>query len=201
MIYPEALEYLIKFFSEVPGISERAAERAVLYLSKADEEKRKLVINALREVESLRRCAECGLPTTDVLCEVCKDESRDRETVCVVEQPRDAAIIEKQVGYKGLYHVLGGVISPLEDIGPEELNVNSLVRRIKEKGIKTVIIALNPTVEGEATAKFLLNKLDGLGVNVYRIAYGLPYGATMDMADELTIKKAFEDRKLLCGGK
>jgi len=201
LIYPESLEYLIKFFSEVPGISERAAERAVFYLSKADEEKKRLVINALREVESLRRCAECGLPTTDVLCEVCKDESRDRETVCVVEQPRDAVIIEKQVGYRGLYHVLGGVISPLEDVGPEELNIDSLIRRIREKGIKTVIIALNPTVEGEATAKFLLNRLDDLGVEVYRIAYGLPYGATMDMADELTIKRAFEDKKLLCGGK
>ena len=201
MIYPESLEYLIEFLSQVPGISERAAERAVLQLSNLDEKDRTLVLNALKELSALKKCAKCGLPTFEDICEVCSSEERDRTTVCVVEQPRDAAVIEKQVDYKGLYHVLGGVISPLEDIGPENLNIKSLFERIRNEGIKNVIIALNPTIEGEATAKYLLNKLDLFPVKVYRIAYGIPYGATIDMADELTIKRAFEDKKLLSGGK
>jgi recombination protein RecR len=201
LIYPENLEYLIEFLSTVPGISERAAERAVLALSRLDEEKKRIVLNALRELEAITPCPECGLPSSGGKpCKICLDGERDRETVCIVEQPRDALSIEKVGGYKGLYHVLGGVISPLEDISPEDLNISSLFKRIKERGIKSVIIALNPTVEGEATSKFLLDRLSKLGVKVYRISYGIPYGGTIDGADELTIRKALEDKKLLVGG-
>ena len=201
MIYPENLEFLIRFLSEVPGISERAAERAVLQLSRLDDEKRRLILNAFRELERVKPCIECGLPAEDALCTVCSDSGRDRTSICVVEQPRDAISIERLGEYKGLYHVLGGVISPLEDISPEDLNIESLFNRIKKHGVKTVIIALNPTVEGEATSKFLLEKLEKLNVNVYRISYGIPYGGTIDMADELTLKRAFEDKKLIIGGK
>ncbi|RUM88605.1 MAG: recombination protein RecR [Thermovibrio sp.] len=201
MIYPENLELLIEFLSEVPGISERAAEKAVLLLSRLTEEKKKIISNALRELEEIRPCRECGLPATGELCSICLDEERDREVVCVVEQPRDAVSIEKLGEYRGLYHVLGGVISPLEDISPEDLNIESLFKRIKREGIKEVIIALNPTVEGEATAKFLTDRLENLGVTVYRIGYGIPYGGTIDASDELTLRKALEDKKLITGGR
>ena len=201
MIYPENLEFLIQFFSEIPGISERAAERAILQLSRLEGEKRRLILNALRELERVKPCLECGLPAQGSLCAVCKDPERDRTSLCVVEQPRDAISIEKLGDYKGLYHVLGGVISPLEDISPEDLNVESLFNRIRKHGVKTVIIALNPTVEGEATSKFLLERLAKFDVEVYRIGYGIPYGGTIDMADELTLKRAFEDKKLIIGGK
>ena len=201
MIYPENLELLIEFLSEVPGISERAAERAVILLSRLTEEKKRIISNALRELEEIRPCRECGLPATGELCSICLDEERDREVVCVVEQPRDAVSIEKLGEYRGLYHVLGGVISPLEDISPEDLNIESLFKRIKREGIKEVIIALNPTVEGEATAKFLTDRLENLGVTVYRIGYGIPYGGTIDASDELTLRKALEDKKLITGGR
>ncbi len=200
MIYPENLEFLIEVLSEVPGISERAAERAVLYLSKIEGTRKQLLVNALRELEAVKRCKECGLPATSELCEVCEDEKRDRRTICIVEQPRDAVSIEKLGEYKGLYHVLGGVISPLEDISPEDLNIEKLFERIRKLNTENVIIALNPTVEGEATAKFLIDRLKNFKVNVYRIGYGIPYGGTIDMADELTLKRAFEDKKLLTGG-
>lgn len=201
MIYPENLELLIEFLSEVPGISERAAERAVLALSRLPEERKQVISNALRELEAVHPCRECGLPATGELCSICSDEERDRTVICVVEQPRDAVSIEKLGEYKGLYHVLGGVISPLEDISPEDLNIESLFERIKRKGVKEVIIALNPTVEGEATAKFLIDRLENLGVKVYRISYGIPYGGTIDSSDELTLRKAFEDKKLIAGGR
>lgn len=201
MIYPENLEILIEFLSEIPGISERAAERAALSLSRLEEDKKRLVINALREIENIRECKECGLPTFGELCSICRDEERDKTTVCVVEEPRDAVSIERLGEYKGLYHVLGGVISPLEDVSPEDLRIESLFKRIREKGIKEVLIALNPTVEGEATAKFLIDRLKNFNVRVYRISYGIPYGGTIDAADELTLKRALQDRKLLVGGK
>jgi len=201
LIYPENLELLIEFLSEVPGISERAAERAVLALSRLPEERKQVISNALRELEAVHPCRECGLPATGELCSICSDEERDRTVICVVEQPRDAVSIEKLGEYKGLYHVLGGVISPLEDISPEDLNIESLFERIKRKGVKEVIIALNPTVEGEATAKFLIDRLENLGVKVYRISYGIPYGGTIDSSDELTLRKAFEDKKLIAGGR
>ncbi len=201
MIYPENLELLIEFLSEVPGISERAAERAVLALSRLPEDKKQIISNALRELEAVHPCKECGLPATGELCAICSDEERDRTTICVVEQPRDAVSIEKLGEYRGLYHVLGGVISPLEDISPEDLNIESLFERIKRGGVKEVIIALNPTVEGEATAKFLIDRLENLGVKVYRISYGIPYGGTIDASDELTLRKAFEDKKLIAGGR
>jgi recombination protein RecR len=201
LIYPDNLELLIKFLAEVPGISERAAERAVLQLSKLPEERRRIVVNAFKELESIVSCRKCGLPAEGKICSICNDPERDRETVCVVEQPRDAISIEKLGEYKGLYHVLGGVISPLEDVSPEDLRIESLLERIKEERIKKVIIALNPTVEGEATSKFLVDRLQDLKVEVYRISYGIPYGGTIDMADELTLKRALEDLKLIAGGK
>ena len=201
MIYPENLELLIEFLSEVPGISERAAERAVLALSRLPEDRKQIISNALRELEAVHPCKECGLPATGELCAICSNEERDRTTICVVEQPRDAVSIEKLGEYRGLYHVLGGVISPLEDISPEDLNIESLFERIKRGGVKEVIIALNPTVEGEATAKFLIDRLENLGVKVYRISYGIPYGGTIDSSDELTLRKAFEDKKLIAGGR
>ncbi len=200
MIYPEDFEVIVEFLSRVSGISERAAERAALLLNRLSEDERLKVLNAFKGLHRVKSCKKCGLPTEGSICSVCSDNSRDRGTVCVVEQPRDALSIEKIGKFKGLYHVLGGVISPLEDIGPEDINVAGLFERIRKDGIKRVILALNPTVEGEATSKFLLDRLSKVGVEVFRIAYGIPYGGTIDMSDELTLQRAFEDMKLLVGG-
>ena len=201
MIYPEDFEVIVEFLSRVSGISERAAERAALLLNRLSEDERLKVLNAFKGLHRVKSCKKCGLPAEGSICSVCSDNSRDRGTVCVVEQPRDALSIEKIGKFKGLYHVLGGVISPLEDISPEDLRIGSLFDRIQRNGVKTVIIALNPTVEGEATSKFLIDRLEKMEVEVYRISYGIPYGGTIDMADELTLKRAFEDKKLIAGGK
>ncbi|SNR58861.1 recombination mediator RecR [Desulfurobacterium atlanticum] len=200
MIYPETLEIVIDFLSSVSGISERAAERAVLSLAKLPGNERIRVINALKEIDTIKSCSKCGLPTVETLCPICASEERDKTVVCVVEQPRDAVSIEKLGKYKGVYHVLGGLISPLENIGPEDLRIKELFQRLKTEGVKEIIIALNPTVEGEATAKFLIDRIRDKHIKIYRIAYGIPYGGTIDMADELTLKRSFEDMKLLTGG-
>jgi len=200
LIYPETLEIVIDFLSSVSGISERAAERAVLSLAKLPDNERLRVINALKEIDTIKSCHKCGFPSLDNLCPICASEDRKKTVICVVEQPRDAVAIEKLGKYNGVYHVLGGLISPLENIGPEDLRVKELFQRIKKEGVKEIIIALNPTVEGEATAKFLIDRLKDKNIKIYRIAYGIPYGGTIDMADELTLKRSFEDMKLLAGG-
>ncbi len=199
MIYPEDFELIIDFLSKVPGISERAAERAVLFLGKLDTNERLRIVNAFKNVGKIRSCKVCGLPAEGEVCSICGDERREKDTICVVEQPRDALSIEKLGRFKGVYHVLGGVISPLEDVGPEDINLFKLFERVKE-GVEKVILALNPTVEGEATSKFIIDRLSVMEVKVFRIAYGIPYGGTIDMSDELTLQRAFEDMKLLVGG-
>ncbi|WP_457568803.1 recombination mediator RecR [Desulfurobacterium sp.] len=200
MIYPETLGIVVEFLSSIPGISERAAERAVLSLSKLPENDKLRIVNALKELDRLKSCRECGLPSMTELCPICSDENRDKSVICVVEQPRDAVSIEKLGEFKGVYHVLGGVISPLENVGPDDIRIKELFGRIKRHSVKEVIIALNPTVEGEATAKFIIDRLSGKSIKIYRIAYGIPYGGTIDMADELTLKRSFEDMKLITGG-
>ncbi|OMH41310.1 recombination mediator RecR [Desulfurobacterium indicum] len=200
MIYPETLGIVVEFLSSIPGISERAAERAVLSLSKLPENDKLKIVNALKGLDRLKSCRECGLPSITELCPICSDDSRNKSVICVVEQPRDAVSIEKLGRFEGVYHVLGGVISPLENVGPDDIRIRELFRRIKKHNVKEVIIALNPTVEGEATAKFIIDRLTGKSIKIYRIAYGIPYGGTIDMADELTLKRSFEDMKLITGG-
>ncbi len=200
MILPDCVAQLVRFLSKTPGVSERTAVRAILKFLQLREEEKEELLKAFAGLKRLGRCVECGLPAEGRLCKVCADTERDRETVCVVEQVEDALSVEKLGHYNGLYHILGGVISPLEGVGPEDLAIDSLLRRLKEHRIKKVILALNPTVEGEATAKFLADRLKGAGVKVYRIRHGIPFGGTIDMADELTLKKAFEDLKLIAGG-
>ncbi len=200
MIYPENLSIVISYLLKVPGISERAAERAALLISRLNKVDKEKFINSIKSLPDIRPCRECGLPTEGDLCPICSDPSRDNKTICVVEEPRDAVSIEKLNRYNGLYHVLGGVISPLEDIGPEKLSIKKLLERIKNLKVKKVIIALNPTVEGEATATFLLERLKNFNVKTFKIAYGIPYGGTIDMADNLTLERAFDDMKLINGG-
>ncbi len=200
MIYPETFEMIVEFLSSVPGVSERAAERVVLSISKLPENEKIRIINAFNEIDTVKPCKECGLPSVDNLCPVCFSDKRDKNIVCVVEQPRDAVSIEKLGEYNGVYHVLGGVISPLENIGPDNLRIRELFGRIRRNGVKEIVIALNPTVEGEVTANFIIDRLKDKNIEVYRIAYGIPYGGTIDMADELTLKRSFEDMKLITGG-
>ncbi len=200
MIYPQELEELIDYLSSVPGISERAAERAALGISELPKEKKSRLIYAISQLSQIKECSQCGLPAKGQLCSICSDPSRESDTVCVVEQPIDALSIERLGIYKGLYHVLGGLISPLEGIMPEDLRIDELLERISTKRLKKVIIALSPSVEGEATSKFIINKLQGRDIKILKIACGLPYGATLESADELTLRKAMENMKPVSGG-
>ncbi len=194
-ILPELLDRSIKLLMELPGYGERSAQRFIEnLLSLPRSEALNIVSTLLETLQKLHPCAECGLYTEETLCIICSDEERDKSTICVVEESFDAFAIERTGRYKGLYHVLGGRLSPLEGITAEDLNIKSLLDRIDKGNIKEVILATNPTVEGEATATYVYNLLKNKGITISRIAYGLPFGAMLESADDFTISKALEHK-------
>ncbi|NPA12825.1 MAG: recombination protein RecR [Aquificae bacterium] len=194
-IVPKALKEVIEEISQLPGYGEKSAQRfAGNLLTMPRGEALQLVDTLKQMLEKIHPCKECGLYTEEELCPVCKDESRDRQTICVVEESFDAFTIERTGKYKGLYHILGGRLSPLEGITAEDLNIDRLVERVESQPIKEVILATNPTVEGEATASYLYNLLADKGITISRIAYGLPFGAVLENADDFTIAKALEHK-------
>lgn len=193
--YPEPMGRLIAEFTKMPGIGPKSAQRLAFYVLQASEGEIKELISALQETKSkVGYCSKCFNISVEDPCDICRDESRDRSRMCVVALSQDLIAIEKTREYNGIYHVLGGVISPLDGIGPENLRIKELLKSL-DKGVKEVILALNPTVEGEATVIYLTKLLKPLGVKVTRIAYGLPVGSDMDYADEVTLTKAFEGRR------
>jgi recombination protein RecR len=193
-VIPEALQNAIEHISNLNGYGEKSAQRFVENLLKLPKGQSIDTIKSLLElVEKIHPCKECGLLTEEELCFVCSSEERDRSTICVVEESFDAFAIEKTSIYKGLYHVLHGRLSPLEGITAENLNIESLLKRLN--GVKEVIIATNPTVEGEATATYIYNLLKNKNVEISRIAYGLPFGATLENADTFTLSKALEGKR------
>lgn len=193
---PTSLERVINEFGKLPGIGPKTAQRLGFYLLKKDS----LDINSLSDaVRALKTditfCGQChNMAETDP-CSICADTSRDRSIICVVEEPLDAIALDKTGQFKGVYHILGGVLNPMEGIGPDQLNIASLQKRITDLGAKEIIIATNPTLEGETTAMHISKFLNGTDVKVTRIARGLPMGGDLEYADEITLSRALDGRR------
>jgi recombination protein RecR len=198
MLYTsEALQQLIEEFSKLPGIGRKSAQRIALYILKQSRDDVVRMAKAMVNVKDrIRSCSVCCNITEDDPCAICSSTKRDRRVVCVVEEPNDVIALEKTNEFRGLYHVLGGSLSPLDGIGPEEIKVKELLVRIGGE-ITEVILAMNPNVEGEATTIYLTRLLKPLGVRVTRIARGLPVGGDLEFADEATLARALEGRILL----
>lgn len=195
-MYPETINNLIECYKKHPGIGEKSAERMALYCLEADDEMLQMFAEALTDIKKkVKRCKKCNNLTEDELCSICNDKSRDESVVCVVEDIKNVFQFEKIGSYHGLYHVLDGLISPLDNINPEDININSLLDRIDKENIKEVIIAVRPSIEGETTALYISKALEGKDVVVSKIAHGVPMGADMDYVDALTLELALEERK------
>ena len=194
-MYPESIEKLIECFKILPSVGNKTAERYALAMLEAPKEKIEQLIETLHLVSNeIKRCPICGNLTDKQLCSICCDENRDNTTICIVQQPKDVIAMEKVKSYKGLYHVLYGAISPLKGILPEDLNIESLFSRINEN-IKEVIIATNPTMEGDTTALYLIKALKKYpNITITKLANGLPIGANLDYADETTLTRALDGR-------
>ncbi len=190
-----ALERLIGNLSRLPGLGKKSASRIAYYLLRADRDFLADLSSGIVELrERIRNCPVCGTYTEVTPCSICTDSHRDRTMLCVVEEPKDVATIEAMREYRGLYHVLMGVISPIDGVGPEDLRIRELFQRVREGGIREVIIATNPTVEGETTAQYLIQKLKSPELRVTRLALGLPVGGDLEYADSLTLARAFQGR-------
>lgn len=190
----DSIDKLIGEFSKLPGIGQKSAQRLAFYVLKIKKEEAKKLAQAILGVkEKVAYCSVCFNLTEDDPCKICKDKKRDSSVICVVEEANDVVAVEKTNQYKGLYHVLGGVLSPLDGIGPDELRIKELMSRLR-KGVKEVILATNPSAEGEATAVYLSKLIKPMGIKVTRIARGLPAGGDLEYADMATLSKALEGR-------
>jgi recombination protein RecR len=197
-VFPGSLREALESVTKIPTYGERGAVRLVYNLLKLPKEERLRVIESLKKAaESLSPCRECFLLTEGELCSVCSDPKRMKQFICVVEESQDAYAVERLERYRGVYHVLQGRIAPLEGISPEDLTIDRLLERIERNKVREVIIATNPNAEGEATANYLLRLIKDRfpGVKVTRISYGLPFGSLVELADEVSLEKSFENRK------
>jgi len=193
--YPKSLARLIEELEKLPGIGPKSAQRLALHLLHASQEDAEALAEAIRQVkQQIRACTLCFNYTDADQCAICTDPNRDDSTLCVVGDPRDLMAMERAGGFRGRYHVLQGLISPMDGVGPESLRISELLDRIRGSTIKEVVLATNPTVEGDATAMYLAELLKPLGVKVTRIALGLPVGGDLDYADDVTIARALEGR-------
>lgn len=190
------LEELIDEFARLPSIGRKSAQRLAFYVLSMKETEAERFIGAVTKArQSIHRCPICCNLTDGQICSICANPARDRSMICVVEQPKDVNAIERTHEYNGLYHVLHGAISPLNDIGIEDICAKELIHRLEDDTVKEIIMATNTTVEGEATAMYLSRLLKPIGVTVSRLAYGVPVGADLEFADEVTLVKAIEGRK------
>jgi len=195
MSYPPPIANLIAQFGRLPGIGPKTAQRLAFHLLESPASEAQALADAIVTArQQIRFCSVCQNLTDQDPCAVCRDPRRDQGLVCVVESPRDVAAMEKIHDYRGTYHVLHGVISPLDGVGPDDLRIASLVQRVRQGGIREVILATNPDVEGEATALYMQRLLQPLGVRVTRIARGIPAGGDLDYVDEVTLARALEGR-------
>lgn len=197
MEYPPSLERLLHELGKLPGIGPRSAQRIAFHLLKHPLEAAQALAGAVVEARiKLHPCKDCFNLTEDTLCRICGQGTRDKTSLLVVEDPSDVAAFERTHEYHGLYHILGGTLSPLEGRGPQDLNLDALVSRIQSKGsFKEVIVATDPTVEGDSTALYIQQILKGMGVKITRLARGLPSGGDVEYADETTLLKALEGRR------
>ena len=193
--YPKPLNTLISELAKLPGIGSKTAQRLAFHiLSLEDKEAEQLASAILRAKREMQYCSVCGNLTDQDPCRICSDPSRDENVICVVESPRDVAAMERIKEFNGVYHVLHGVISPMEGIGPEDINLKSLIQRLQKQDVKELIVATNPNIEGEATAMYIARLIKPSGIKVTRIAHGIPVGGDLEYADEVTLLKSLEGR-------
>jgi len=189
------VENLIEKLCRLPGVGPKSAQRLAFYILSIPRKEAEELARSIVEVkEKVRNCSNCFNISTEEICTICSDERRDKGIICVVEEPKDLVAIERSGSYKGLYHVLGGAISPIDGIGPEELRIAELVARLKKAPVREVIVATNPNAEGEATAIYLSRIIRPLGIKVTRLASGLPVGGDLEYADEVTLGRALLGR-------
>lgn len=192
------LQRLIEQFERMPGIGHKSAQRLAFYVLNMKKEDAEAFSKAILEAhEKIKKCTCCCNLAEEELCPICKSSKRDESVVCVVEDPRDVMAFERTHEYEGTYHVLHGVISPMNGIGPEDITIKELLSRMGDGKIQEVIMATNPTVEGEATAMYISRLLKPMGVSVSRLAYGVPVGADLEYADEVTLTRALEGRRMI----
>ena len=195
MQYPEPISKLIDSFMKLPGIGPKTAQRLAFHVLDMKEDDVVQFAKALVDVKrELTYCSECGHITEQDPCYICQDKQRDRSVICVVEDDKDVIAMEKMREYKGLYHVLHGSISPMDGVGPEDINIPSLINRLKDEEVKEIILAMNPTLEGESTAMYISRLVKPIGIKVTRLAQGLSVGGDLEYADEVTLSKAIAGR-------
>ena len=199
-IYTPALKKLIDELGKLPGVGPKSAQRIAFHLIKIPEQDALSLADAIQQAKQKVRFCETYFNMSDeAICEICSDSQRDSSLVCVVEEPRDIVALERTREYKGLYHVLQGAINPIDGIGPEQLKIRELLERLKGDTVVEVILCTNPNIEGEATAMYLAKLIEPLGIQVSRIASGLPVGGDLEYADELTLGRALEGRRNISG--
>ncbi len=192
------LQNLIDQFERMQGIGHKTAQRMAFYVLGLTDDEAKEFANAITDAHTkIKQCKICCDLADGDLCPICKSENRDKSVICVVEDPRDVAAIERTHEYKGTYHVLHGAISPMDNIGPDQIRIKELIARLSDGVVEEVIMATNPTVEGEATAMYISRLLKPMGITVSRLAYGVPVGADLEYADEVTLSRAIEGRSLI----
>ena len=196
MSLPASLQELVDQLKKLPGVGAKSAQRLAFHVLRTPREDAERLCQAIRDVKDrVTYCTICNNITDSDPCSLCGDERRDHHTICVVEEPQNVSVVDRTGGYRGVFHVLMGTISPLQGVGPDDLKIKSLLARIAGGGVEEVILATNPTVEGEATAIYLARLLKPLGVRVTRIATGIPVGSDLDYADDLSVGKSLDGRR------
>jgi recombination protein RecR len=199
-MYEGIVQDLIDELGRLPGVGPKSAQRIAFHLLQADPTDVRRLASILVEVkDKVRFCAICGNVAEEETCRICRDPRRDQTVICVVEEPKDVVAIERTREFRGRYHVLGGAISPIDDVGPDQLRIKELMTRLADGTVTEVILATDPNLEGEATATYLTRFLVGLGLRVTRLASGLPVGGDLEYADEVTLGRAFEGRRSVNG--
>jgi len=197
-VYEGVVQDLIDELGRLPGVGPKSAQRIAFHLLAADPADVRRLVHVLTEVkDKVRFCRTCGNVAEEEECRICRDPRRDRTAICVVEEPKDVVAVEKTREFRGRYHVLGGAISPIEGIGPDDLRVRELMTRLADGEVTELILATDPNLEGEATATYLARLVKPMGLRVTRLASGLPVGGDLEYADEVTLGRAFEGRRLL----
>lgn len=194
--YPKSIRNLIDSLKKLPSVGEKSAERMALSIINEDKEQVEFFAKSLMDVKNkIKKCVICNNFSEDDICEICSDESRKKDVLCVVEYPKNVIMFEKTESFSGKYHILNGLISPLDGITPEDINIKSLVDRVQKENIKEIIIAVKPSIEGETTALYISKLFEDTSVLVTKIAHGVPLGTDMEYIDTLTLELALEDRK------
>lgn len=196
MAYARPIARLIEQLTRLPGVGPKTAQRLAFHILSLDQAEVGQLASSMVDARTrVRRCSVCGDLTDQEVCPICRDDSRDRSLICVVEEPRDVAALERTRQFPGVYHVLHGAIAPLDGVGPEQIRVSELLARVQAGGVTEVVLATNPDIEGDATALFLAGQLAPMGIRVTRLARGIPVGGDLEYADEVTLGKALEGRR------